>query len=114
MLDIGVTWLAIIGALVFALAVAAWYGGGNKSYATWIGFLGVVILAAGLALHVQKIAGEAKPNRPSDVEIAQSRAYVSITSILQGPHIENGQHLGWLIAVQWINRGQTPARNSAI
>lgn len=57
MLDLAITWLPIIGGVLFGLGVAIWgFPGGSKTYAIWIGFAGAVVLAFGFCLHLQKIA----------------------------------------------------------
>jgi hypothetical protein len=50
-----IRWLPWLGALVIGLAFSIWYGGGNKTYAVWIGWLGVTV---GFAFHLQKLVWE--------------------------------------------------------
>jgi hypothetical protein len=79
-LDLAITWLPILGALVLGSAVTIWYGVGSKNVAIWTGFAGVIILALGFSLHLQKIVwnSDAKPVGPADSEINRQRAYVLV------------------------------------
>lgn len=54
MLDIAITWLPWLGALIIGLAFTVWYGDG-KSYAIWIGYFGIIIAVLGFAFHLQKV-----------------------------------------------------------
>ncbi len=58
MLDFTITWLPIIGGLILTLGISIWYGGGNKSYAIWIGLTGAILVAGGFSVHLQKIVWE--------------------------------------------------------
>jgi hypothetical protein len=80
MLDLAITWLPALGALVLGSAVTVWYGAGSKSVAIWIGFFGAVILALGFSINLQKIVldWEAKPIGPTESEINRQRAYVLV------------------------------------
>jgi hypothetical protein len=80
MLDLAITWLPIVGAVVFGSGVSVWYGAGDKSFAIWIGFLGAVILALGFSINLQKIVWDwdAKPAGPADSEVNRQRAYVLV------------------------------------
>jgi hypothetical protein len=53
-LDLAIFWLPLIaGILLSGLAVGAWYGG-NKTFAVWVGFVGVICLVLTAALQLQQ------------------------------------------------------------
>ena len=80
MLDLAITWLPIVGAVIVGYGITIWFSNtGNKTHAVWLGFAGCVMLMLGLAIHFQKLvwADAAKPATPTDAEVRQLRAYVS-------------------------------------
>jgi hypothetical protein len=114
MLDLAITWLPLIGALVLGSAVTVWYGIGSKNVAIWTGFAGAVILALGFSLHLQKVVADAdvKPAGPTDAEIASQRAYVTVKEMSARIDRENNNVRAVYFRAIWENGGNTPARNA--
>jgi hypothetical protein len=109
MLDLAITWLPIIGAVLVGYGATVWFGNGNKTAAIWVCFIGAVMLAGGLALHVQKLVWEsgAKPVEPTLTEKNQLRAYVSVIDGV----VEHTVGMPPTVALVLRNTGQTEARD---
>jgi hypothetical protein len=109
MLDLAITWLPLIGTLVVGSGVTIWFGLGSKSLAIWAGFAGLVILALGFCLNLQKVVWDTEPktpNGPTDAEIIAQRAYITVDSYelqMEGA----GEKIRFNFTS--TNRGQTPA-----
>jgi hypothetical protein len=79
MLELAITWLPYVGAATFGLGITAWYAAGaSKSVAIWAGFIGFVFAAAGLSLHLQKLAWQEDGTKPDQSSVQHDRAYVHV------------------------------------
>jgi hypothetical protein len=106
-------WLPAIGSILLGgLAVGAWYGG-NKIFALWSGFLGVVCLLLLVALQFQEfILKDAMSPSKAD---SPDRAWVSVETAIAGPLAYDDK--GWDAGFRWHiplnyelrNTGNTPA-----
>lgn len=82
-MDFAITWLGILGPLVFAVGLAIWgFTDGNRIIALWIGFSGALLVLVAMTLHLQqgvrKDEASAVKQEPTASEKEELRAYASI------------------------------------
>lgn len=108
LMELSSLWLPLIGGgILIAIAISAWFAD-HKIVGIWFGFAGFVCLLLLAALQIQESV-DAETNRPSptDAEVRQLRAYVSVVEGNVGHTIGRAPTVSLVLK----NTGQTEARN---